>query len=78
VIRVSFEGTNSRPQSRQAVPQRAAALLPRSQRLSGHSVVSKAFSSISLNLFAPEDASRVEMAVFLWATKQKGLTGFGA
>jgi hypothetical protein len=78
VIRVSFEGTNSRPQSRRAIPQRAAAPLPGTQRLSGHSGFSEAFSSMSLDSFAPEDASGVEMAVFPWATKRRGLTGFGA
>jgi hypothetical protein len=78
LIRVSFEGTNSRPQSRRAVPQRAAAPLPGTQHLSGHSGVSEAFPSMSLDSFAPEDASGVEMAVFPWAAKKRVLTGFGA
>jgi hypothetical protein len=33
---------------------------------------------MSLDSFVPEDASGVEMAVFPWATKRRGLTGFGA
>jgi hypothetical protein len=77
-MRVSFEDASSSPGPRRLAPQRAAAPAPGTQRLSGHSGVSEAFSSMSLDSFAPEDVSGVEMAVFPWAEKRRGLTGFGA
>ena len=33
---------------------------------------------MSLDSFAPEEVSGVEMAVFPWTEKRRGLTGFGA
>lgn len=74
-MRVSFEGTSSGPQSRRALPQRAAAPLPGTQQLSGHSGDSEALSSMSLDSFAPEDASRVEMAFFPWQRSEEVLPG---
>lgn len=64
VIRVAFEETNTRPRSSRSALFCATALALGTLRFSGQSQLSKAFSSISLNLFPLEEATGVEMAVF--------------
>jgi hypothetical protein len=77
-MRVAFEEANTRPGSGRSALFRAAAPAPGTLRFSGQSQLSEAFSSMSLDSFPPEEATGVEMAVFPWAEKRSGLTGFGA
>ncbi|KFY65650.1 hypothetical protein V496_02419 [Pseudogymnoascus sp. VKM F-4515 (FW-2607)] len=74
----SEEGRSPSPMQQRNTLSRAAAPRPGALRMSGSSMMSDGFSTMSIGSFAPSDVSEVEMAVFPWGKRHRGLTGIGA
>ncbi|KFY03762.1 hypothetical protein O988_01241 [Pseudogymnoascus sp. VKM F-3808] len=79
VIRFKSEERRSpSPMQQRNTLSRTAAPRPGALRMSGSSMMSDGFSTMSIGSFHPSDVSEVQMAVFPWDKRRQGLTGIGA